>query len=77
MCCNYNPNGDIIENHLGALKSSLDKYSEQYKNLMAVADLNDEVNLECVELFPKVVTEKVLLKYQHVARIRKNNDVLI
>ena len=74
LCSNYNPNGNIIGNHLGALKSSLDRYSEKYENLMVVADLNDEVNLECVELFPKVVTGKVLLKYRHV---RKNNDVLI
>ena len=77
LCCNYNPNGNIIENHLDALKSSLGRYSEQYENLMVVADLNDAVNLECVELFPKVVTEKVLLKCRHVVRIRKNNDVLI
>ena len=31
---------------------SLEMYSKQFKILMTVADLNAEVNLDCVELYP-------------------------
>ena len=39
LCCTYNPNRNIITNHLDALKRSLDPYSTKYDNLMVIGDL--------------------------------------
>ena len=51
LCCTYNPNRNIIKNHLDALKRSLDPYSTKYNNLVVIGDLNAEINLECMKLF--------------------------
>ena len=50
LCCTYNPNRNIITNHLDDLKRSLDPYSTKYDNLVVIGYLNAEVNLECMKL---------------------------
>ena len=46
LYCTYNPDRNIIANHLDVLKRSLDPYSTKYDNLMVIGDLNAEFSLE-------------------------------
>ena len=62
LCCTYNPNRNIITNHLDALKRSLDPYSTKYDNLMVIGDLNAEINLECMKLFCETYDLSSLIK---------------
>ena len=62
LCCTYNPNRNIITNHLDALKRSLDPYSTKYDNLMVIGDLNAEINLECMKLFCETYNLSSLIK---------------
>ena len=62
LCCTYNPNRNIITNHLDALKRSLDPYSTKYDDLMVIRDLNAEINLECMKLFYETYDLSSLIK---------------
>ena len=62
LCCTYNPNRNIITNHLDALKRSLDPYSTKYDNLMVIGDLNAEINLECMKRFCETYDLSSLVK---------------
>ena len=62
LCCTYNPNSNIITNHLEALKRNLDSYSTKSDNLIVIGDLNDEVNLECMKLFCETYDLSSLIK---------------
>ena len=62
LCCTYNPNRNIITNHLDALKRSLDPYSTKYDDLMVIGDLNAEINLECMKLFGETYDLSSLVK---------------
>ena len=62
LCCTYNPNRNIITNHLDALKRSLDPYSTKYDNLMVIGDLNAELNLECMKFFCETYDLSSLIK---------------
>ena len=62
LCCTYNPNRNIITNHLDALKRSLDPYSTKYDDLMVIGDLNAEINLECMKLFCETYDLSSLVK---------------
>ena len=59
LCCTYNPNRNIIRNHLDALKRSLDPYSTKY---LVIGELNAEVNLECMKLFCETYDLSSLIK---------------
>ena len=62
LFCTYNPNRNIITNHLDALKRSLDPYSTKYENLMVIGDRNAEINLECMKLFCETYDLSSLIK---------------
>ena len=62
LCCTYNPNRNIIRNHLAPLKTSLNPYSTKYDNLIVIGDLNAEVNLECMKLFFETYDLSSLIK---------------
>ena len=62
LCCTYNPNRNIIINHLDALKRSLDLCSTKYDNLKVIGDLNAEINLECMKLICETYDLSSLIK---------------
>ena len=62
LCCTYNPNRNIITNHLDALKRSLDPCSTKYDNLIVIGNLNAEVDLECMKLFCETYDLSSLIK---------------
>ena len=43
LCCTYNPNRNIISNHLDLLRRKFDLYSAQYEHFIIVGDFNTEV----------------------------------
>ena len=62
LCCTYNPNRNVITNHLDAAKRSLDPYSRKYDNLMVIGDLNAKTNVECMKLFCETYDLSSLIK---------------
>ena len=62
LCCTYNPNRNIITNHLDVLKRSLEPYSTKYANLVVIGDLKAEVNLEYMKLFCETYNLSNLIK---------------
>ena len=40
LSCSYNPNKNIISNHLRQLRNSLDLYSAKYENIILIGDFN-------------------------------------
>ena len=69
LCCSYNNNVNIMENHLDVPKRCLDMYFAKYENFMIIGDLNVEVNLDCMNCFLKLMTETAI-------RLRKSLHAL-
>ena len=44
LCCAYNPNKSLIENHLRQLQKELEASSERYEHFLLVGDLNADVS---------------------------------
>lgn len=44
-------------NHMDVLKSCLDLYSANYRNLITIGHLNTETDQECIKLFSEFFSE--------------------
>ena len=43
LCCTYNPNKSLIENHLRQLQKQLEAFSERYEHFLIMGDFNADV----------------------------------
>ena len=82
LVCTYNPNKNLISNHLKEIGKNLDNYSSKYDNFILLGDLNSELIESAVRDFCQIYgcknrTVKTLLKIMLVLKIRKNPLVLI
>ena len=44
LCCTYNPNTSLIENHLRQLQKQLQAFSERYEHFLIMGDFNADVS---------------------------------
>ena len=44
LCCTYNPNKSLIENHLRQLQKQLEAFSERYEHFLIMRDFNADVS---------------------------------
>ena len=44
LCCAYNPNKSLIENHLRQLQKQLEAFSERYQHFLIMGDFNADVS---------------------------------
>ena len=44
LCCTYNPNKSLIENHLRQLQKQLEAFSERYEHFLIMGDFNADVS---------------------------------
>ena len=44
LCCTYNPNKSLIENHLRQLQKQLKASSERYEHFLIIGDINADVS---------------------------------
>ena len=44
LCCTYNPNKSLIENHLRQLQKQLEAFSERYEHFLIMGDFNGDVS---------------------------------
>ena len=58
----YNPNKNLISNHLKEIGKSLDKYSSKYDNFILLIDLNSEPTESAVRDFCQIYTCKNVIK---------------
>ena len=51
LVCTYNPNKNLISNHLKEIGKNLDNYSSKYDNFILLGDLNSEPTKSAVRDF--------------------------
>ena len=51
LCCTYNPNKSLIENHLGQLQKQLEACIERYEHFLIMGDFNANVSDPSVTSF--------------------------
>ena len=51
LCCTYNSNKSLIENHLRQLQKQLDASSERYEHFLIMEDFNTDVSGHSMTLF--------------------------
>ena len=51
LVCTYNPNENLISNHLKKTDKNLDNYSSKYDNFILLGDLNSEPTESAVRDF--------------------------
>ena len=51
LVCPYNPNENLISNHLKKTDKNLDNYSSKYDNFILLGDLNSEPTESAVRDF--------------------------
>ena len=62
LVCTYNPNKNLISNHLKEIGKNLDNYSSKYDNFILLGDLNSEPTESAVRDFCQSYDCKNLLK---------------
>ena len=62
LVCTYNPNKNLISNHLKEIGKNLDNYSSKYDNFILLADLNSEPTESAVKDFCEICSCKNLIK---------------
>ena len=60
--CTYNPNKNLISNHLKEIDKNLDNYSSKYDNVILLGDLNSEPTESAVRDFCEIYSCKNLIK---------------
>ena len=59
LACTYNPNKNLISNHLKERGKNLDNYSSKYNNFILLGDLNSEPTESTVRYSVKYIVVKV------------------
>ena len=62
LVCTYNPNKNLISNHLKEIGKNLDNYSSKYDNFILLGDLNSEPTESAVRDFCQIYSCKKLIK---------------
>ena len=62
LVCTYNPNKNVISNHLEEIGKNLDNYSSKYDNFILLGDLNSEPAESAVRDFCQIYGCKNLIK---------------
>ena len=62
LVCTYNPNKNLILNHLKEIGKKFDKYSSKYDNFIVLVDLNSEPTELAVKDFCQIFGCKNLIK---------------
>ena len=62
LVCTYNPNKNLISNHLKEIGKNLDNYSSKYDNFILLGDLNSEPTESAVRDFCQIYGCKNLIK---------------
>ena len=62
LVCTYNPNKNLISNHLKEIGKNLDNYSSKYDNFILLGDLNSEPTESAVRDFCEIYSCKNLIK---------------
>ena len=62
LVCTYNPNKNLISNHLKEIGINLDNYSSKYDNFTVVGDLNAEPTESAVRDFCQIYGCENLIK---------------
>ena len=65
LVCTYNPNKNLISNHLKEIGKNLDNYSSKYDNFILLGDLNSEPTESAVRHFCDIYSFKNLMKDMH------------
>ena len=63
LVCTYNPNTNLILNHLKEIGKNLDNYYSQYDNFILLGDLNSEPTESAVRDFCEIYSCKNLIKH--------------
>ena len=63
LVCTYNPNKNLISNHLKEIGKNLDNYSSKYDNFILLVDLNSEPTESAVRDFCQIYGYKNLIKH--------------
>ena len=62
LCCTYNPNKSLIENHLRQLQEQLKLFSERYEHFLIMKDFNADVSDHSITLFCTLFKLKSIVK---------------
>ena len=62
LVCTYNPNKNLISNHLEEISKNLNNYSSKYDNFIPIGDLNSEPTESAVRDFCEIYSCKNLIK---------------
>ena len=62
LCCTYNPNKSLIENHLRQLQKQLEAFSERYEHFLIMRDFNADVSDPSVTSFCTLFKLKSIVK---------------
>ena len=62
LICTYNPNKNLISNHLKEIGKNLNNYSSKYDNFILFDDLNSEPTESAVRDFCEIYSRKNLIK---------------
>ena len=62
LVCTYNPNKNLISNHLKEIGKILDNYSSKYDNFILLGDFNLEPTESAVRGFCEIYSRKILIK---------------
>ena len=62
LVCTYNPNKNLISNHLKEIGKNLDNYSSKYGNFILLGDFNSEPTESAVRDFCEIYSCKNLIK---------------
>ena len=58
LVCTYNPNKNLISNHLEEISKNLNNYSSKYDNFIPIGDLNSEPTESAVRDFCEIYSCK-------------------
>ena len=62
LCCTYNPNKSLIENHLRQLQKQLEAFSERYEHFLIIGDFNADVSDPSMSSFCTLFKLKSIVK---------------
>ena len=62
LCCTYNPNKSLIENHLRQLQKQLEAFSERYEHFLIMGDFNADVSDPSMTSFCTLFKLKSIVK---------------
>ena len=72
LCCTYNPNKYLIENHLRQLQRQLESSSERYKHFLIMGDFNTDLSDPLMTSFCALFKLKNIVKEPTCYRCYKN-----